>query len=793
MTARPLLLVLLAGAALVVGCFSAPTERSCEEDTELVRPCGACGTKRAHCVGGQFGPFAPCVEPNTCDTTPDSGSASWDSGSASSDAGTVWVDGGSGERCQNGDILTRACGNCGYQQRTCQPETWGSWSPCQGMGECAAGAVEAQACGITVGACVGGTRSRSCGTTCSWNDWGSCEGAYVGPSPEFCGDAVDNDCNGAADEGCRCTPVARGAGGSLALTGTITKLIADPNRCVLYALNAGTPSQVVVIDTSSKAELARVTLPQAATDLDVSPDGGLLVASHDVAHQISTIEPGLWMVASTVPVASDPYRVEVDDRGRVYYVEYEQWTDLRRVDLPAGVSSDVLVGSGGMYAGDAELSPDGAFLFVGESGIPGGSLIKYDVSGGALQKVDESTWGNSYGFPYLRRALYLAPNARHIYYSGYQLDADHLSQVRGRTGETVFAEDRAGTFSVGQNHVFDAQLVRAVAPLPHQATAAALASADHELWYFSADTGRLYYQNIDDLIWGVELGQRDRTPGPLSSYHFAKLAVDPLRDRLYGLDPQRESVVLIDAVSRAAISEVVVGSLPTALSVDAEGKWLFVGHSGVLALARIDLVGGTFDRFLPTPSVPYEVVALSSGRVATIDEAQWTSVTLLNGETGAVLATSSSMLYKGALTAPADGKTLFVGEANLSAANLFKFDVSAGALTQVGRSSNSSSYGFTYPRRLACAVPDGSGVYYASHLLDGANLTILKYPQTDPIYSVTPDSRLAISATKVYRVSDGTLAGSLPIAGTVQTVSSDGGTLYLAGDSGISSVDLSVF
>jgi hypothetical protein len=38
-------------------------------------------------------------------------------------------------------------------------------------------------------------RTRTCGTQCSWNDWGACFGE-VGPSSDTCGDGVDQDCDG---------------------------------------------------------------------------------------------------------------------------------------------------------------------------------------------------------------------------------------------------------------------------------------------------------------------------------------------------------------------------------------------------------------------------------------------------------------------------------------------------------------------------------------------------------------------------------------------------------------------
>jgi hypothetical protein len=84
-------------------------------------------------------------------------------------------------------------------------------------------------------------------------------------------------------------------------------------------------------------------------------------------------------------------------------------------------------------------------------------------------------------------------------------------------------------------------------------------------------------------------------------------------------------------------------------------------------------------------------------------------------------------------------------------------------------------------------------VYYAGYLLDGQDLSVLRYPQAERIRTVTPDGRLATSGSTVYRVSDGAALGPLAVTGEVQAVSPDGATLYVAGEGTIGTVDLTGF
>jgi hypothetical protein len=64
-----------------------------------------------------------------------------------------------------------------------------------GLTEC--GADDMRPCGVDVGACAFGTQR------CEGGSWSACEDA-IGPEPESCATAADDDCDGVADEGCAC-------------------------------------------------------------------------------------------------------------------------------------------------------------------------------------------------------------------------------------------------------------------------------------------------------------------------------------------------------------------------------------------------------------------------------------------------------------------------------------------------------------------------------------------------------------------------------------------------------------
>ena len=347
------------------------------------------------------------------------------------------------------------------------------------------------------------------GDGCDHNCTVTACGNGVATRGEDCDDGNPIDGDG-CDASCHFTacpsevPVAPGAGSSFPVAGQLTKLIADPASCFLYALDTASPSHLIVISTAAKRVLTRVTLFEDATDFAISASGAYLVISY-ATDAIGAIDTATWQPTIRVPTFAGPASVAVIDPGIAFYGEISSM--FHRIDLRDG-SGD---GPGLTFLRSPQLatSRDGHLLYVGEWGTADARLIKYDVTSGAPVLVE----GSAIGFDLPPKHVYVAPGGQHVYYANRQFDAASLVSIRGNTGELIYSEDVAGTFAVGANHVFDADLVRPVATLPHTATAAALTASDHELWYYSPDTGQIYYQAPQDLIGDASFGTTLRIPG----------------------------------------------------------------------------------------------------------------------------------------------------------------------------------------------------------------------------------------------------------------------------------------
>lgn len=595
-------------------------------------------------------------------------------------------------------------------------------------------------------------------------------------------DALDASTDApACDEtlgGCACTPVAPGASGVITPSRTIAKLAHDPVRCLLYAL---ADDQILVFDTKAKIELAPIGLPSAGIDLDVSHDGAHLVVAHRSPHSVTTIDLAQRTITATWPTTAEPGRLEVTTSGIAFYTSFDQFNSAHQLDLATGAEAQLSERTIG-YQVDIELSPDESRLFVGEAGTTGDNMMAFDVSSGGLTQVDQIHWNNRTGFINASRRV-LVSKTGNVYWAGHQWRADNLGDVTGATLEDVFAENDAGTIAIGRDFAWDVATGYKTKPIDGPVLAAAFVSGGQEAWTFAG--GMLRYMATADLAGTHPLGARELPPAPLGDYVLDQLMHDGARNVLYGRDSSRHAIVIIDDTTLQPTREIRVGARPSDMALDPTGNALYVAHEEMEAIAIVDLADATFDRFVQTPRRPYQIEPAGAGRVIVSDRDYDSAPTLVDLATGNAAQTTTLI----AIAVTPDGQTLYVGETG-GGGDMYKFTIIPNNLALISEIETNPHPGFV--RRLLLH-PSTSRLWFARKAISMTNFSTVYYTTPDPILNVSPDGRVALSATTVYDAATGTNLGLLPANAPVQAIDADSQKAYVLAPLGILPVDLTTY
>lgn len=614
-----------------------------------------------------------------------------------------------------------------------------------------------------------------------------------GPHPQ--GDSGTDQLDASADAapctapgvtGCACAPVTGTAGGRLATSRALTKLVADPKRCLIYAL-AG--DAILVFDTKTKTELAPIPLASPAIDFDVAHDGTRMVVAHRLPHALSVIDLEPRVVSRVIPISTEPGSLEVTSgSGPVYYVNYDQFSSMHRLDLTLG--TDTILGINVGYRMDLELSNDETRLYAGDSASSRCVMRSFDITSGGFVEVSRTHWNHNEELSTLNRHL-LATSSNNLYYAAHQWRAGALDIVTGGTTEDILAEDDAGTLAIGTLHAWDVALSAVTIAHENQISAATFAAAGQEAWMYSSGIlgGVLIYESTSQLRGPHPLGVRDLPPAALSTYTIDQLVHDPVHGTLYARDAINQAIVVIDATTLQPTREIRVGSEPSDMALDSSGSALYVGHGEVQAIARIDLATATFDKFIQTPRLSFQIEAAGVGRVITADRYYDSAPTLFDVGTGSAAPTTHLVDFA-SMGVTADGATLFAASSMCSPCPVFRFAIGPSNLTLLNTLTTTQTVGG--PLRLIVPHPLGSSVFFGNASLDATTLAP-RYPTTERVLSISPDGRVALSASSVISVATGAVLGALPIAAQVQAVNANSHTAYLWTGSTIMPISLDAY
>jgi YVTN family beta-propeller protein len=166
------------------------------------------------------------------------------------------------------------------------------------------------------------------------------------------------------------------------------------------------------------------------------------------------------------------------------------------------------------------------------------------------------------------------------------------------------------------------------------------------------------------------------------SQEILSIVADPIRDRIYYGDGERNQVVVVDTRTESVINRVQVFGKPFELDISKDGMKLAVA-SNSLAIVDLDTLEVTE---LPVGKPVTGVAFDHAGQLYVVTSEYRGQVYKIDSHTGGILLSFGAgpllswPLYQNAIVETDNpGTSLYVGERGLSPASLYKFDISGAS------------------------------------------------------------------------------------------------------------------
>jgi len=285
------------------------------------------------------------------------------------------------------------------------------------------------------------------------------------------------------------------AGVFIALGSQVETMMVDRTRPYLYALDRVNNSLHFVNLTTNTVDKTIFVGSQPA-DIDINAANTTLFVANFGSTEIAVVD--LEMQAKTGSLLVDtaggvwdgnPYRLACAAGDTLAFTSLDQWNDIKLVNALTGARLD---DQGTLYEPDLAATPDGASVYVGESGISSSTLTRFDIVGGKLSSVDVS--GDAGG--YSTREVIVSRNGTYVFYAGKKYLAKNLKSVLGTFSEPIVAATSDGGIAIGSKNIFDGTTFSVKKLLPISASVVAISSDDSTLYLYDTTSSNIYVYRL---------------------------------------------------------------------------------------------------------------------------------------------------------------------------------------------------------------------------------------------------------------------------------------------------------
>ncbi len=566
------------------------------------------------------------------------------------------------------------------------------------------------------------------------------------------------------------TPLCRGNDAFITVgsAATLDPIIEDPERCMLYGVDR-TATQVYFIDVDTDSVRTVVPVGAEPVDLTLSADGAHLYVAVLGASAIVVLDTDDGALVDTFATTLPPYRIARGTGPRVYYVEESGFTGVREVDIQSGLDTEILEQD--FHEPDLDASPDGTTLYLGEANLAGSRLFRFDAINPALPEIDEYRFEGGFTLPTPKRHIQHVASANRVYFADRAFRDDELPRMLGWFADQVLAATSDGKVVATGDALFDAQTFVRIAARPHPHGGVLFSSEGAWLYEFDAVGSLLRRTRVSNLTGDHELGAVSVAPGVLADHRFNQLVADRVRPLLYGLNSQKNQLVVIDTPTLMPIRAEIIGSAPTDIALTADGARAIVATFGATELAVLDL-GNEVKLLADTIRVPGNPfrVTLAGDRLVYAEQDQTSDMAYVDTVNETVVASLGTVFQPDVELDPS-GRYLYAGESAGPAAYLRRFDLDSGDFVAAGVTTAS----YAYPSRRL--FYHSGALFYAEHKFDAETLAELGDFGAD-IVALSPDGRFALSRRHIYDADTFGELGVLPTDSNLVAVDAASATVY---------------
>ena len=268
---------------------------------------------------------------------------------------------------------------------------------------------------------------------------------------------------------------------------------------------------------------------------------------------------------------------------------------------------------------------------------------------------------------------------------------------------------------------------------------------------------------------------------PLSRSRSASaLSVSPDGKLVIAVNPDNNSITLIDAINLVVLTEIPVGDTPRTLSITPDSETVLVANHGSATISKVDISLAEEVAQFPVGSMPYGVV--TDGVNAFITEFGLGTVSKIDLITGKLLSRIPVDTFPSGLALSKDGQRLFI--THFSTGILTVIDQET--FTVYGKASTGAD---TNLSQFIAVAPDGTKAYLPQTRSNITNTALLFDTTVFPVVNVLDLTKLQLLVRERITLDTADEPVNMPFA---VALSPDAKTLYLAnaGSDDVSVIDL---